>query len=380
MKPLLVHHEDLFGYCLGDTHPMGPDRVRLTMCLAEHFGLLNLFDIEQPAALTPGTLEKVHTPAYLAALFDGQAHPEHGIGTEDNPLNLAIPPVALQIVAATVHATRAVWNGDRQRAVNVAGGLHHAQADAMHGFCMLNDAAVAIAWLLENGAQRVAYLDLDAHHGDGVEQLFWDDPRVLTVSAHESGLYLFPGTGFAHDIGGPSAAGTAVNIALDRGTADLAWLRTIHGIIPPILERFRPEILITQHGADPHRTDPLADLDLSLDALALAYRSVRSWAERYAQGRWVALGGGGYERDTAARVWTALLGAVADVEFAPTWAMPTHWRALVRGKASRTFGDPGAAEGLRDFHPEARVEARREAPMIATSRAVFPYWGLPPYT
>ena len=126
------------------------------------------------------------------------------------------------VAGATVAAARAVWTGEAEHAVNVAGGLHHAMPGAGSGFCVYNDPAIAIAWLLEQGAERVAYVDVDVHHGDGVERAFWDDPRVLTISLHESGRYLFPGTGFPDDTGGPGAEGSAVNVALPPGTTDAA--------------------------------------------------------------------------------------------------------------------------------------------------------------
>lgn len=379
MRPLLIHNEELERYSFGKRHPMGPDRVRFTMQLAAHLGLLQMFEIVEPPPASDALLRLVHTPEYIAALHSGHPAPEFGIGTADNPLVPSLPAVASRIVAGTVAATSAVWTGRAKRAVNIAGGLHHAQAAELSGFCMLNDAAVAIQWLLNHGAHRVAYLDLDAHHGDGVEQLFWDDPRVVTISIHESGLYLFPGTGHAGDIGGPNAYGTAVNVALETNVSDVDWLRCVHSIVPAILQRFRPEIIISQHGADPHREDPLTHLRLSSDALAVAYQSLGRWADRFAFGRWVALGGGGYQRDSVARVWNQVLAAVAGVELDPTAPMPANWENTVGCRASRTLGDLDALAGLGEFDPGHVMTHSADPSMIATSRAVFPYWGLVPF-
>lgn len=379
MIPRLIHTPELNGYTFGDTHPMAPNRVRSALDLATYFGIKELFDETPPPPASPELLRSVHSAEYLEALDAGKPAPELGIGTEDNPLVPGLPGIAARIVSATVEAARVVWSGEASRAVNISGGLHHAQESALHGFCMFNDAAVAIRWLLAQGAQRVVYLDLDAHHGDGVEQIFWDDPRVLTISLHESGLYLFPGTGFPTDIGGPAARGTAVNVALPREVSDLEWLRAVHGVVPPLLQAFQPEIIISQHGSDPHRNDPLADMNLSADALGIAYRSVRSWAGRFAGGKWVALGGGGYDRDSIARVWTQLLAAVADVDIPPSTKMPCGWSERLGAPSSRTFGDDGAATGLQDFHPE-RVLTDSPCPsLIQTSRAIFPYWNLVPF-
>lgn len=374
MKPWLVHTEELSRYAFGAGHPMGSHRVRASLELARSFGLLELFDVAEPPPADDALLLTVHSPEYLAALRTGQAHPQFGIGTEDQPLTPGLPEVASRIVTATTHAAEAVWSGRTRRAVNVSGGLHHAAAGAMSGFCMYNDTAVAIRRLLDLGAERVAYLDLDAHHGDGVEQIFWDDPRVLTISVHESGLYLFPGTGFPGDVGGPDAAGTAVNVALDKHTDDFTWLRTIHAIVPPLLQAFRPQVLFTQHGADPHRSDPLTDFDLTVDAMSRMYHTVGSWADRFAQGRWVALGGGGYNRDAVARTWVLLLAAVAGVEIDPTVPLPSGGLLT-----SETLGDEGADAALRSYRSGAAVTENPPPAVVATSRAVFPYWGLNPY-
>ncbi len=229
-RPLVLHDDTLERYSFGPEHPMGPDRVRLAMKLSEHFDLLDRVDIAPAPAASEDLLLRIHTPEYLEALKEGRPRPEFGIGDDDHPLAPNLHTIARHVVSGTLEATRAVWEGEVKRAVNLSGGLHHAGPSKQSGFCTFNDAAVAISWLLDHGATRIAYVDLDAHHGDGVEQAFWDDPRVLTISVHESGLYLFPGTGFANDIGGPHAAGTAVNVALPKGTSDIDWLYAVHGI------------------------------------------------------------------------------------------------------------------------------------------------------
>ena len=379
-RPLLIHSAELLEYSFGEDHPMGPDRVRLAMELADYFGVLELFDVAEPPTDCEDYVRSVHSADYIAALNSGAEHPDHGIGDFEHPLVPHLPPIAARIVGATVAAVQAVWEGTHTRAVNLAGGLHHAGPSAQRGFCMFNDAAAAIAWLLEQGAQRVAYLDLDAHHGDGVEEIFWNDPRVLTISVHESGLYLFPHTGFAHDIGGPDAAGTAVNIALPKAARCQDWLQAVHGIVPPLLQRFRPEIIISQHGADPHINDPLADLEVSVNALSVAYRSVGMWAKKYAGGKWVAIGGGGYHRDSVARVWAQVLAASAGVELDLSAALPGDWQDRARCSSPMTLGDPGAEAEVREFNP-GRIFTHAPCPaMVATSKAIFPYWGLVAYS
>lgn len=376
-KPILMHTAELLEYSFGDEHPMGPDRVRLAMELSDHFGILDAFDILEPPPHDRELVARFHSPDYIAALESGEPDIAFGIGDNDHPLAPGLHRVAMRIAGATVAATQAVWEGRASRALNISGGLHHAMSHMQAGFCIYNDAVLAIDWLLQNGAQRVAYVDLDAHHGDGVEAAFWDDPRVLTISVHESGLYLFPYTGFSKDIGGPNALGTAVNLPMNKGTNDEEWLRAVHGICQPILQKFRPEIIISQHGGDPHRRDPLADLEISIDAMTLAYRSVAKWANRYAGGKWVAVGGGGYNRDSVARAWAGLAATVAGTEIPAGARMPDNWEQRARvPQASATFGD----EGVGTFKTGSIVEGSSCPSTIATSKAVFPYWGLQPLT
>src|SRR4029453_581199 len=176
------------------------------------------------------------------------------------------------------------------------------------GFCVYNDPAVAIAKLLDLGAQRVAYVDIDVHHGDGVQAAFYDDPRVLTISLHETPLALFPGTGFANETGGPGAEGMAVNVALPPGTGDGGWLRAFTAIVPSLLRAYAPELLFTQCGADTPRLTPLADLQLTVDGQRAAYLALRDLADDLCDGRWVATGGGGYALvEVVPRAWTHLL-------------------------------------------------------------------------
>jgi acetoin utilization protein AcuC len=284
------------------------------------------------------------------------------------------------VVGASLAAADAVWSGRAEHAVNVAGGLHHAMPGAASGFCVYNDPAVAIAWLLEQGAERVAYVDVDVHHGDGVERAFWDEPRVLTVSVHESGRYLFPGTGFPDDCGGRGAEGLAVNVALPPGTTDSGWLRAFHAVVPPLLADFRPQVLVTQHGCDSHVLDPLAHLGLTVDGQRTSYAALHQLAHRYAGGRWVACGGGGYElAQVVPRAWTHLLAEAAGTPVPPATAVPGPWREYVTqhyGLAAperMTDGvDPTWRDWSEGFDPADPVDRA----VLATQRAVFPMHGL----
>ena len=196
----------------------------------------------------------------------------------------------------------------------------------------------------------MAYVDVDVHHGDGVEQIFWDDPRVLTISLHETGQMLFPGTGFPEDLGGAGAEGTAVNVALPPGTADAGWLRAFHAVVPDLVREFAPDVLVTQHGCDSHAADPLAHLMLSVDGQRAAYLALHDLAHETAGGRWVATGGGGYALvEVVPRAWTHLLAIVGGSPLDPATGTPESWRAYVgerTGATAPTALTDGAVAGL----------------------------------
>jgi acetoin utilization protein AcuC len=251
------------------------------------------------------------------------------------------------------------------------------------GFCVYNDAAVAIAWLLADGVRRVAYVDVDAHHGDGVEVAFYHDPRVLTVSLHESGYTAFPGTGFPQQSGHGAAEGTAVNVALPPGTGDAGWLRAFHAVVPPLVRAFEPQILITQLGCDTHRLDPMAQLNLTVDAHRHSYAALHQLAHEVAGGRWVAVGGGGYEIvQVVPRSWTHLLAEITGIPLDPDTATPDGWLQLVQRRTGHD-GPRRLTDGTEPvYHAWDAGEGDRDDPVdraiAASRRAVFPEHGLDP--
>jgi acetoin utilization protein AcuC len=287
------------------------------------------------------------------------------------------------VAGATIAAAEAVWHGHTTRAVNLGGGLHHAMPARASGFCVYNDPAVAIARLLDAGAERIAYVDVDVHHGDGVQAAFYDDPRVLTVSLHETPLALFPGTGFPEETGGPGADGSAVNVALPPGTGDRGWLRAFHAVVPSVLRAFRPQVLFSQCGADGHLLDPLADLRLSVDGQRATYLALAELADELCEGRWIATGGGGYALvEVVPRAWTHLLAVVTGQPLAPATLTPPAWRKLAADRR------PGREVPLRmtddvdvayaPWEPAGEPDAVDRA-IAATRRAVFPLHGLDPH-
>jgi acetoin utilization protein AcuC len=380
----LVVWDDVFtDYDFGPSHPLRPLRLELTMALAGQLGVLDRpgVEVRPPELADDATLELVHDPAYIGAVrrapddLLGQLSARYGLGSGDNPVFPRMHEAAALVTGATVDAARAVWEGTHQHAVNVSGGLHHAMRDRASGFCVYDDPAVAIAWLLAAGAQRVAYVDVDVHHGDGVEAAFYDDPRVLTISLHESGRTLFPGTGWADQVGGPGAEGSNVNVALPMGTGDSGWLKAFTAVVPPALRAFRPQVLVTQHGCDTHALDPLAHLLMSVDGQRLAYAALHALAHELCDGRWVALGGGGYEPvQVVPRAWTHLL---AEVTGAPVdGATPGDWRDLARQRGgelaptSLTDGRPVVLEEWSDGDDPVDRAVRE------TVRHAFPHLGL----
>ncbi len=286
------------------------------------------------------------------------------------------------VVGATVEAFRQVWDGESLHAANITGGLHHAMRDRASGFCIYNDVAVGIASLLDRGAKRVAYVDVDVHHGDGVEAIFWNDPRVLTVSLHETGRMLFPGTGFPADVGGPDARGSSVNVALPPGTGDAGWLRAFHAVVPPVLREFAPEVLVTQHGCDSHADDPLAHLMLTVDGQRATYLALHDLAHEVAGGRWVVTGGGGYSLvDVVPRAWTHLLAVLSGVPLDQEVETPESWRAYVRERIG--VGAPhrmtdGRRPAYRDWDDGYDPETALDRAIQATRMETFPLHGLDP--
>jgi len=377
----------LLDYNMGD-HPLNPVRVELTMALARELGIFDRFGVRTvvPKPADDAALTRIHRPDYLDAVRLASHDPFFsgwGLNTSDNPVFDGMYEASARICGATLAAAESVWNGETTRAVNVAGGLHHAMAARASGFCVFNDPAVAIARLLDLGAQRVAYVDIDVHHGDGVQAAFYDDPRVLTISLHETPLALFPGTGFPDETGGKQAEGTAVNVALPPGTDDAGWLRAFHATVPSILRAYAPEVLFTQCGADAHRLDPLADLRLSVDGQRAAYLALRGLADELCDGRWIATGGGGYALvEVVPRAWTHLLAVATGEALDPGTPTPAAWRRLAidrcpGAEVPATMTD-GEIAPVQHWQPGTTPDPVDKA-IMATRLAVFPLHGLDPH-
>ncbi|MFJ6982638.1 MULTISPECIES: acetoin utilization protein AcuC [unclassified Streptomyces] len=382
----LMWDEAVTGYDFGPDHPMDPVRLALTRSLVDAFGLDREVDVVSAKPAGDSTLRLVHREDYIAAVKAASVNPRaadltYGLGTVDDPAFAGMHEVSALIAGLSVGAAEAVWRGEAPHAVNFAGGLHHAMPGGAAGFCVYNDAALAIARLLELGARRVAYVDVDVHHGDGVQAAFWDDPRVLTISLHEHPRTLFPQTGWPEETGAGAGEGAAANVALPAGTGDAGWLRAFHAVVPELVADFRPEVLVTQHGADTHFEDPLAHLAVSLDAQRAVQVACHELAHAHAGGKWVALGGGGYAVvDVVPRSWTHLVGVVAGKPVAPETVIPEGWRGEVFAR-TRELGPVRMTDGRwpvgwgewdAGYDPADRLDQA----VLATRRAVFPLRGL----
>lgn len=367
-RTAIVWDPALRAYDFGHDHPLKPIRVQLAVELARACGVLDAMTLLPPDEIGRSDLETVHVPAYIDAVMriggdDDVPFRNHGwgIGPQDTYPFAGMHEASARVCGATLAAARAVWRDGHAHAFSPAGGLHHAMPDRAAGFCVYNDPAAAIAWLLANGAQRVAYVDVDVHHGDGVQEIFYADPRVLTISLHEHGRYLFPGTGYAHEIGQGDAAGTSVNVPLPPATLDHMYQEAFEQIVPPLVAAFRPDVLVTQLGCDTHATDPLAHLGLTTRTYRVVADALHDLAHDACDGRWVAMGGGGYQvYSVVPRAWAIAAAEIAGVELPEE--TPRSWREL-----ALEAGAPRVPAAFDD--PKVHLEGGREDQVAADVRA-----------
>ena len=390
MPTCIVWDDSLLAYNFGPGHPMAPARLELTARLARDAGLFDVEGVrlEQPYVASAADLLTVHSYEYVTAVQAASADPSRGdqsmgLGTEDTPAFAGMHEASARLVGGSLAAADAVLSGSVLHAVNFSGGMHHAGNAKAAGFCIYNDAAAAVARLLANGVQRVVYIDVDAHHGDGTQNIFWDDPRVMTISLHESGLTLFPGTGFANETGGKGAEGTAVNVALPARTSDAGWLRAFHAVVPQLTEAFAPEVIVSQHGCDSHTDDPLTSLRISVEAQRQAALTISDLANRLCGGRWIATGGGGYNvASVVPRSWALLISVAVNGKVRPATPLPPAWRDYVLErygvKCGETMGD-GVDLWWRSWEVGYDPNDAIDRTVMATRKELFPLHGLDPW-
>lgn len=373
----LIHRPEYAGYDFGPEHPFTPARLAMLLDLIHTLGHATS-PIAAPAA-TREEILTVHDEAYVAmveALDRGESRPQaeqFGLGTPDNPIFPGMDLAARWLVGGTLHGARLLMEGAETRVLQLGGGLHHAQKNRAAGFCMYNDLAVAIRAMVRHG-WRVAYLDIDLHHGDGVQSLFYDSDQVLTISLHETGHYLYPGTGHIQELGAGTARGLSVNIPLEPFTESESYLEAFDAVVPRALEWFSPHVLVVQAGADAHFADPLGDLALTTQTFQALYRRMLDLAAERTQGRALFTLGGGYEAQVVARVWTILYLTLMDLpipeQLPEAWL--DRWRELLGPEVGRTLHDPVPA--YPDL-PGREERNRRNGDVVARLMdSLFRYW------
>ena len=306
-KTAFVWDEQLTTYRFSEHHPLNPVRLALTYQQIVTRGLLDGPDVEviPPRPATDEELMLVHARDYIEAVKRAQPNLRYGLGTDDVPVVEGMHEAAANVVGATLAAAEQVMSGRARRAFNMAGGLHHAHRAQASGFCIYNDLAVAIKYIQQRYGARVMYIDYDAHHGDGVQWIFYNDPEVLTVSYHESGAFLFPGTGFIDEIGEGEGHGYSVNVPLDAHTGDESFISVFNELVPALADAFNPDVIVLQNGCDAHFLDPLTHLRCTTATFEAVVRTVCGIADKHCQGRIIATGGGGYAiEEVVPRAWT----------------------------------------------------------------------------
>jgi len=322
-KAVIVHDAALESYGFGGEHPFNPLRLRLTLELCRDLGLLEGYPLTPSEPATDADLTTVHSLTYVRMVQQagrGAARLsrllDYGLGSGDNPVFPDMHGACARVVGGVLESCRLVMGGDAAHAMCISGGLHHALRSQASGFCVYNDAGVAIARLKEERPGiRIAYVDTDAHHGDGVQWMFFEDPDVLTVSVHETGRYLFPGTGDVDEKGRGEGKGYAVNVPLQPYTDDDSFISTFEAIVPEALRAFEPDLIISQNGCDAHQLDPLTHLSATTRLYEHVPAAIHDLAHELCEGRWVTTGGGGYDIwRVVPRAWSALWAALSHQE------------------------------------------------------------------
>jgi acetoin utilization protein AcuC len=374
--PSVIYHPAYRGYSFGDAHPFSPLRVDMTLDLLDALG-----HPVRAVAPEPATREDVlgvHADYYVRrveALSAGEAVQDcqdYGLGTTDTPAFSGMDEAARWLVGGALHGARLICEGEK-RVLQLGGGLHHAQRNFASGFCIYNDLAIAINALSRHGLW-VAYLDLDVHHGDGVQQILYEDKRVMTISLHESGQYLFPGTGYVHELGSGLGRGLKLNLPLEPFTDGESYLEVFDEVLPAALRHFRPGVLVVQAGADAHFDDPLGELMLSTHDYERIFRRILEWADEFTAGRVLFTLGGGYSFRAAPRVWAILYLLMHDLPLACDLpeAWRKRWNAVLDTDLPAALHDPNP--GTIDIPNRREIAHRNRQVAQRLLEAARPYW------
>lgn len=360
MKNAFIYTDAYLDYDYGPTHPLRIIRLKLTYDLINAYGLLDLPSVQFIPTIKAEEKELAvfHDEEYLSLLRQvnegfplGEAY-VYGLGPGDNPIFPGLFNLSLLVVGATLQAIDFVADGNGKIAFNIAGGLHHAMRSMASGFCYVNDPVIGIMRLLRRG-KRVAYIDIDAHHGDGVQKAFYNTDQVLTISLHETGNTLFPGTGFEYEIGEGEGKGYSVNLPFPPETEDDVYVWTFEEVIPELIDAFQPDVIVTQLGVDTFYNDPLTNLHLSILGYERVLKRIKDLAPK-----WVALGGGGYNIFNVARAWTLAWAVMNGVELEE--ALPESFMTMAVGMGIEESGLRGHSQTFQHRqNEEKRVEMER---------------------
>ena len=370
-RSAFVYDDVLTQHVLSDTHPLKPVRLRYVYELLDEYGAFEspTVQVAKPRMAAEAEVLSFHTPDYLRAV-QGMSRGEeisdpeaYNLGPGDNPAFEGMYDAALWSTGASVRAAELVASGEVEAAFSISGGLHHAMPGYASGFCTFNDPVIAIKHLLSHG-MSVAYVDIDCHHGDGVQHAFYDTDQVLTVSMHESAAFIFPGTGFAQETGAGRGRGYSINVPLYPFTSDDLYLWAFREVVPPLIEAFRPDVLVTQLGIDSHFNDPITHLALTVQGFGQVVNEFPQMASR-----WVALGGGGYDLQAVARAWTVAYSIMSEQGFPDQ--LPPSYRERHGVSTLADHGDLGIKDNVRK---DARVFAENSVETV--KRLVFPTHGL----
>jgi acetoin utilization protein AcuC len=384
----IIWDDALAEYRFNPDHPLNPRRLGLTLELIRGLQLLDddRHTLVPPRVATDDEILAAHSADYVDTVRHATtgasraALQTFGLGSADVPIIPHMHEAAAHVMGATLRAAELVMDGTVQRAFSIAGGLHHARRAEAAGFCVYNDLAVAIRWLQREHAARVMYIDIDAHHGDGVQWIFYDDPEVLTLSFHESGAFLFPGTGFIDELGEGDGYGYSVNVPLDPHTDDASFLHAITELVPQLADAFQPDVIVLQAGCDAHVLDPLTHLRCTTGLYQDAVRVISDAADRCCNGRIIATGGGGYAiHSVVPRAWTLVWAALCGID--PGNDVPESWLRMAEAEAGaplpRTLRDaPGAF--ARSPHSITAEETNRRTVDAVRTRCLplVTGWGL----
>ena len=378
-KLVYPYSNALLDYEFKKEHPLKPDRLKLTYLLSKQLGLLDNVKEIEPTQASRQELELFHSPDFIDAVEDSgtndNIHPEYGLGIGDNPIFPLIHETGARYVGATLDAMRAIMDG-ASNAFCISGGLHHAHKSAASGFCIYNDVAIAINMLYQKKKCKVLYFDFDAHHGDGVQNAFYQSKDVMTISVHQTGKTLFPGTGFIYETGGAEGVGYSVNVPLLPGAGTPELIRVFDEVVVPLFESFKPDLLVTQMGVDGHYLDPLAHLTFTSNGYETIIRKLRDMSSDICKAGWLAVGGGGYHPVNVARLWTLFLSVILD-EDVPN-KIPDEFK-----ETCMKMGYQDIPELMRDedevvqkYVPKERVSLDLERSIRRVNELVFPYHGL----